>query len=119
MTKLDLLVLRARDPETLARFYSLLGLSFREEQHGSGPKHLGCDLGGTVLEIYPLVDDRDATSGTRLGFRVSSLDPVLRAVSGLGEGHILRDAEATRWGRRAVVVDPEGHKIELVEAGAL
>ena len=115
MTQLDLLVIRARDPEALARFYTLLGVTFKEEQHGSGPKHFAGDLGGAVLEIYPLVREQQRTTGTRLGFRVSSLRHVLDAVSALGAQHVLRDAEATESGQRAIVVDPEGHEIHLVE----
>ena len=115
MTQLDLLVIRARDPEALARFYTLLGVTFKEEQHGSGPKHFACDLGGSVLEIYPLVREQQRTTATRLGFRVSSLRHVLDAVSAFGAQHVLRDAEATESGQRAVVVDPEGHEIHLVE----
>lgn len=53
MTSLSLLVLRAADPERLARFYSAFGLAFRTEKHGEGPLHWSCDLGGSVLEIYP------------------------------------------------------------------
>lgn len=118
MTQLDLIVIRARDPEALARFYALLGVTFKEEQHGSGPKHFACDLGGPVLEIYPLVREQQRTTGTRLGFRVSSLRHVLDAISALGAEHVLRDAEATKSGQRAVVVDPEGHEIHLVEMAA-
>ncbi len=119
MTQLDLIVIRARDPETLARFYALLGLTFKEEQHGSGPRHFACDLGGSVLEIYPLVRERQRTTATRLGFRVSSLRHVLDAVSALGAQHVLREAEATESGQRAVVVDPEGHEIHLVELASV
>jgi predicted enzyme related to lactoylglutathione lyase len=115
MTQLDLLVIRARDPEALARFYALLGLEFKEEQHGTGPKHLACDLGGPVLEIYPLRSEQQRTTATRLGFRVSALPRVLDAISALGTARVLRDAEATEWGQRAVVIDPEGHTLDLVE----
>lgn len=115
MTQLDLLVIRARDPEGLARFYALLGMDFKEEQHGTGPKHLACNLGASVLEIYPLVREEQRTTATRLGFRVSSLRDVLDAVSEIGPEHILRQTEATEWGQRAVLVDPEGHRVELVE----
>jgi len=116
MTQLDLLVIRARDPEALARFYALLGMKFKQEQHGKGPKHLSCDLGGSVFEIYPLAREQQRTTATRLGFRVSSLQKTLDAISALGPEHVLHYDEETERGPSAVIVDPEGHKINLVEA---
>jgi hypothetical protein len=68
MTLLNLVAIRARDPEKLAGFYSLLGLDFRTEKHGNGPKHFSCAVGESVLEIYPLSEGDAATTGTRLGF---------------------------------------------------
>lgn len=112
MIALNLVVLRAREPERLARFYGNLGLRFEEEQHGAGPRHHACDLGGAVLEIYPLEDDADATTGTRIGFTVDHVDAVVRQV---GTGAVLTPPRVTKWGKRAVLQDPEGHRVELVE----
>jgi lactoylglutathione lyase len=116
VTDLNLLVIRARNPKVLARFYSLIGLTFAEERHGTGPEHLSCNLGGYTLEIYPLRKGERDTTGTRLGFRVASLQTSLNAILELEGASVLRAPELTKWGKRAVVVDPEGHKVELVES---
>ena len=50
---LSLLVVRSSRLEASLAFYRALGLSFVEEQHGSGPIHYSTRLGDTVLEIYP------------------------------------------------------------------
>ena len=115
-TGLNLVVIRAKDPKALARFYSLLGLQFAEEKHGAGPEHLSCDLDGHVFEIYPLANEKQGTTATRLGFRVESLPATIRAISAITEARVLRHPEGTKRGRRAVIVDPEGHRVELVEA---
>ena len=112
MIALNLVVLRAREPERLARFYSGLGLCFQEEQHGTGPRHHACTLPGAVLEIYPLEDEADTTTGTRIGFTVDHVDDVVRQVE---TGAVLTPPRVTRWGKRAVLQDPEGHRVELVE----
>ena len=52
-SSLSLLVLRTEDLERSVRFYRTLGLRFAEEQHGNGPVHYACELGETVLELYP------------------------------------------------------------------
>jgi len=114
MTTLSLLVLRAVDPGRLARFYGAFGLSFRTEQHGNGPLHHACDLNGSVLEIYPASSASPRTSGARLGFCVSSIDQALKACG--SEARIITAPHESEWGYRAVLQDPEGHKIELTEA---
>jgi lactoylglutathione lyase len=114
MNRLNLLVLRARDPERLARFYGAFGLSFTREQHGNGPVHHACELGGSVLEIYPYQESQGETTGARLGFQVDSIDHVLAACA--AEARVISVPKLMPWGRRAVIQDPEGHKVELTEA---
>jgi lactoylglutathione lyase len=114
MTSLSLLVLRAANPAHLARFYNAFGLKFRIEQHGDGPIHHTCDLDGAVLEIYPALSPAQSTAGARLGFRVRSVEESVRACS--ESGRIISSPKESPWGYRAVVEDPEGHRIELTES---
>ncbi len=108
---LNLVVLRSSDLERAAAFYERLGLQFTKHRHGNGPEHYAAELGDIVFELYPLLPDGPPTLGTRIGFRVTSLDPIL---SGLGDA-IVAPAKESEWGRRAVVVDPDGHRVELLE----
>ena len=114
MPALNLLVLRAEDPERLRQFYSALGLHFVREQHGSGPVHHASELGGSVFEIYPRRPDEPPTTGARVGFNVPSLDRALKALH-LERAILISGPTSTLYGRRAVIQDPEGHKIELLE----
>lgn len=111
ISALSLLVLRARDPQELAHFYGKLGLDFVREQHGPGPIHHSCRAGTSTLEIYPLENDSLQTVGTRLGFSVDCIETTIAAC----HGKIISAPRQTVWGKRAVIEDPEGHKIELVE----
>jgi lactoylglutathione lyase len=113
MSALNLLVLRAQDPDQLAAFYAQLGLSFQREQHGSGLPHHSSRAGGSVFEIYPCINPREATTNTRIGFQVASIDAVIAACA----APVLSQPKLTPWGKRAVIQDPEGHKVELVEVG--
>lgn len=111
---LHLLVLRAPDIEAAQRFYSLLGFSFTLHAHGNGPQHYAAENGAQVFEIYPQTSPDDSTKSVRLGFKVQLLDAtVARLVS--GGAKLLTAPKDSPWGRRAVVADPLGHKIELVE----
>ena len=103
---------------TLA-LYRALGLTFTQEQHDAGPIHHSCNVGGTVLEIYPGGEgdapDRRASGATSLGFRVASVDAVLSALKPLGTA-ILTPPRDSQWGRRAVVADPDGRAVEIVSS---
>jgi predicted enzyme related to lactoylglutathione lyase len=112
--RLCLVVIRVTDLARARRFYESLGLTFREEQHGSGPAHLACELGDSVVEIYPAKSAEDLTTRTRLGFRVTDLDALAEAAA-RANGSMATPPLASPWGRRAVLRDPDGHFVELVE----
>jgi len=111
---LTLIVLRSRDIARSAAFYGRLGLQFNLHRHGSGPEHLSSELaGGGVFELYP-IDNGTTVVGTRIGFRVPSVD---QAVAALAEyqGAVVSMPGESEWGRRAVVLDPDGNKVELTQ----
>jgi len=111
---LRLVVIRSRDIEKLASFYSALGLSFVRHRHGKGPEHLSATTGGTVFDIYPASGPAESTTSTRLGFSVPSLSEALEKLRSLNVV-VLSEPSDTDFGRRAVVKDFEGHKVELYE----
>lgn len=112
---LNLVVLRTADLERAAAFYArLLALEFVRHRHGSGPEHYAAEMPGGVFELYPLSPEGLSTLGTRIGFRVASVDAALERVAE-HPGVVVSAAKDSEWGRRAVVKDPDGHRVELVE----
>jgi predicted enzyme related to lactoylglutathione lyase len=112
---INLVVLRSADLARAAAFYTLLGLQFTLHRHGAGPEHYSAELpGGVVFELYPLSKDGASTSGTRIGFRVRSVDAAIEALTEYPEV-VLTPAKDSEWGRRAVVADPDGHRVELLQ----
>lgn len=98
---ITLIVLFVGDLQRSREFYSLLGLSFVEEQHDGGPVHYAATLpGGCVLELYP-AGDRPVTR-TRLGFAVVDVASTVEAL--VAAGFTVRDG---------VAVDPNGSQVEL------
>ena len=112
---LNLVVLRSTGLERARGFYECLGLQFARHRHGSGPEHLSAELGGCIFELYPQPTGSTSTLGTRIGFSVPSLDAIISALSDFPAA-IISPPQDSPWGRRAVVVDPDGHRIELVQA---
>ena len=108
---LNLVVLRSPDLDQAEAFYLKLGLCFTRHRHGKGPEHLATEMPGGVFEIYPESENGASTRGTRVGFAVKGLDEI---VGRLGES-VISQPKDSPWGRRAVVSDPDGHRVELVE----
>ena len=111
---LNLIVLRSTDLERARSFYECLGLQFIKHRHGSGPEHLASELGGCVFELYPQSSDGASTCTTRIGFRVPSLDAVIEALGDF-PACVISPPQESPWGCRAGVVDPDGHRVELLE----
>jgi lactoylglutathione lyase len=115
---LSLIVLRTTQLEAALAFYRALGLQFVEEPHGAGPVHFSTQLGGVVVEIYPGEPaaplGRKAAGATMLGFQVPSVDTAVRSAKQTG-AMVTTEPMDSDWGRRAVVIDPDGRAIELNE----
>ena len=110
---LNLVVLRSSDIERGAEFYREMGLRFTKHSHGSGPEHYSSEVGGLVFELYPLTPKSSPTAGTRIGFRVDSVDAIVKLLTNIGAVVVSPPADS-EWGRRAVIKDFDGHVVELV-----
>lgn len=106
MVQLTLLVLRCADIERSRALFEAIGLEFSREKHGDGPVHYAANLAGTVLELYPL--GNKATSGLRLGFRVSSPPNLRDRLVELG-ATLVSDDDG-----ELVVRDWDGHALHFV-----
>lgn len=109
----NLIVLRCADLDSSVRFYENIGLRFSHERHGQGVEHMTASAGHVTIELYPQGDGPNTTA-LRIGFRVTSIDDVIAGILPCG-GTILKPVRDTEWGRRAVIVDPDGHRVELTE----
>ncbi len=110
-TALNLLVIRSPDPEAAVSFYELLGLHFVKHRHGTGPEHFSADLDNFLFEIYR---GQPGCGANRIGFRVDGLDNLLRQLASVGTP-VVSEPRVSPWGYRAVVQDPDGLKVELLE----
>lgn len=116
MPRLNLLVLRVADLDRAVAFYRLLGLRFEKHAHGSGPIHFAAELERFVFELYQATAEQPVSSSTRIGFEVADVVETVATLGAVPGARILSVPTASPWGLRAVVADPDGHRIELVEA---
>lgn len=115
----SLIVLRTTNIEAMLAFYGGLGLTFAQEQHGTGPIHYSTQLGDVTLEIFPAEAgqtlDRKAGGATMIGIKVESVDAVIERLNGIGIQPLSPPKESV-WGQRTTVLDPDGRLIELTES---
>jgi lactoylglutathione lyase len=117
ITRPNLTVIRCANIDASAAFYRLIGLEFEKHKHGTGPEHYAASEGTWTFELYPASAKFPASSSTRIGFAVESCDEVVDQLLGAGFSLDTIPADST-WGRRAVVQDPDGHRVELSSASA-
>ena len=108
----NLLVIRSPDIERAVTFYQAIGMLFKLHAHGKGPQHYASETCGFVFEIYPQCDEAITTTNTRIGFNVDSVDDCLDLLAKLNV-EVVSPAKDSKWGRRAVVRDLDGHTVEL------
>lgn len=111
---LSLVVIRSVNLEKSIKFYQMLGLNFAKHRHGNGLEHFASRIGQVTFEIYPQTARMEVTTGTRLGFQVLDLDAIVIELQKEDVIFITKPS-MSEWGRRAVVVDPDGHRIELTQ----
>ena len=111
---LNLIVIRAANLEKSVKFYQMLGLNFFKHRHGNGVEHFSCELGQIVFEIYPQKNKLESTKSTRLGFKVANLKSLFETLK-QEQTKAISEPKQSEWGLRAVVSDPDGHKIELTQ----
>lgn len=109
--RLKLVVIRSTQMERVAQWYRLLGIEFASETHGKGPTHFAVEIAGTVFEIYPVKDEAGVDRTTRLGFSVPDLRATITSMQNMG-GEIVQAPQASPWGMRAVVRNPDGRTVE-------
>lgn len=113
VTALAAVVFNCKDIEKSVKFYRALGVDVRETKHG-GIVHFTCSLAGVHFALYP---ETDATRGPQgacqLGLMITNLDGSLAALKALG-ANVLTPPTQKPWGITAMIEDPDGRKIELV-----
>ena len=68
-----------------------------------------------MLELYPLPADAGGVDGTtRLGLAVADVDAAVRSLE-VVRAVLVSGPRLTPWGRKAVVRDPDGRVVELLQ----
>ena len=112
---LSFIALRTFKAEKMLAFYRALGLSFKEERHGKGPLHHACELGTSVIEIYPRYPGEadGLQDGIIVGLTVDSVEDALAALAAAGFGAMPTPPAGAGRLLTANLKDPDGRKVIL------
>lgn len=115
---IDALILHAANPQATVAFYQALGLPLEEQEDVFGEKHFACELGVLHFAIFKAKED-GAVGGRRagssqLGFQVDELESMTAVLKKMKVVFSV-EPEDVPWGRRIVVVDPDGRLLELIQ----
>lgn len=111
-------MIRTSKIEEVKTFYQGLGIQLVEEQHGNGPIHYSYVQDQLVIEIYP--GDEGSLPGWKnagammLGFYVKDIKEIIDQIDIL-KGKVISNRTENKRGFRAVLEDPDGRRIELIE----
>jgi predicted enzyme related to lactoylglutathione lyase len=113
------IVMSTGRPDEMVDFYRALGVPLQMEHHGEGGLHWAAGIGGLHVAVHPVFGEGDApgyrqAGNTLVGFVVDSVDDAVAAVFALGAA-VIQQPTNMPWGRRAIVVDPDGRPVEVVE----
>ena len=115
--EIKLIVIRTEDPKRLSEFYSFLGLTFEYHSHGKSRMHYSAKIGEAILEVYPLMKDQVSSDKClRIGLAIDDFEERISVLRNSGVIFNLEPRD-TEFGLMAVVVDPDGRKLEIYKSG--
>ncbi|MGC3969836.1 MAG: VOC family protein [Pirellulales bacterium] len=110
---LQVLTLQTTATRKLTAFYYALGLPINESTDAEGRTFFSARCRGLMLKIVP-ADSSSLAGNVILAFAVDDLETTVAAAQRQG-GEVLKDCTNSPSGKIAVLVDPEGRRVSLVE----
>lgn len=115
--KLITLTINTSDQHRLVSFYESLGLNFSPMKVTIGSEAYKSTLPGFEFVIFGIKknDKISSTPNMALRFHVSNLEEVMERVKEVPGAQVVFDAEAMVEGRMAILLDPDGHSVEIIQ----
>lgn len=97
-------------------FYNALGANLVAKKVSVGSESFQGRLNDLEIVIYGIPKNEVAlTPQFTMSFLVDQLQTVMERLRALPDAHVLMDVENMPHGKMAIVKDPDGHSVELVE----
>lgn len=114
--QLTSIIINTGNAEAMLRFYSRLGLAFECKQISKGGQCHKAFLGPVELTLYTVKETAKARApDLQLTFRIAGLDAAAADLSQIEGVQCLMDPTLLPDGKKAILLDPDGRAIELIE----
>ncbi len=115
-SKLFRITLNSAQPDLLLRFYSILGFQFSQKAIDKGSSAWVGQLGEVNLEVFSVKESFSNNSpGVQMSFHVKSVENLIKAFREM-KSQVMIEPMQTKNGIMAIVMDPDGRAIELLES---
>ncbi|WP_157269876.1 VOC family protein [Azohydromonas aeria] len=112
--KLAYSILYSRDADAAARFYvGLLGLRVLD----ASPEFVSLALPNCILGIKRSAEPREIPGSQTIILAVDDIEGVYARL--MGQATVTTPLNAADWGRNFAIADPDGNKVEFVDAAAV
>lgn len=100
-------------------FYNALGACLEAKQVKVGSASYRGAIGDLEIVLYGIPKKQPPTTpNLSLRFEVKDIDKVMTGLREIPETRIIMDVEMLPDGKKAIVLDPDGHSVELVQSWA-
>lgn len=114
-SKLFRITLNSAQPDLLVGFYQLIGFVFTQKAVNKGSRAWNGQLGDMSLEIFNIQETfSNKVPGVQMSFHVKNLEDLVKNFR-LIHAQIMMEPMQTAAGVIAIVMDPDGRAVELVE----
>ena len=114
--KLVTLAFNSGRQAAMVDFYRALGANLQRKQISKGGESFFGILGNLEIEIYSIAKKASlASPDFSMRFQVLDIAATIQKVKQLPDFEIIMDIEMLPDGKKAIVVDPDGHSVELIQ----
>ncbi len=101
----------------MSAFFESLGAAMTKKQVRAGSEVYKGSLAGVELVIYGIAKKEKAPSPDfSLRIEVAKIEPIVEKLKSVPGVQVVMDIEMMPDGKKAIVLDPDGHSVEIVEA---
>lgn len=97
-------------------FYRIIGFQFKAVKVDKGSEVYRASHGGVEFSLYSIKSaQKSQIPSLQLGFRITDLEKSVAQLNQVNGAMCILDPTEMPDGKKAIILDPDGHSIELVE----
>ncbi|WP_413584673.1 VOC family protein [Bdellovibrio sp. HCB274] len=102
--------------QNMLKFYSHLGLKFQQTKVDKGSEVHRATHDGVEFSLYSLpAAQKSQTPSLQLGFQITGMEAMVADLVNVPGALLILDPTEMPDGKKAIILDPDGHSIELCQ----